>query len=162
MDDGKQPEDYKTYRRSRSVRLENSAYCLPDTCYFVTACCQDRQRYFDDPGTATMTFETWMEVLQARTFHVWALCVMPDHLHALVQSGQGGSPLGRSIGAAKVLTLQRVTSQKLVWQPKYYDRVLRQSESAAAIGRYIANNPVRAGLANSWQDWQWTHLDGSI
>ena len=34
-----------------------------------------------------------------------------------------------------------------LWQDGYYEHVVRHDEAAAAIARYVLENPVRAGLA---------------
>ena len=46
-----------------------------------------------------------------------------------------------------------------LWQPGYYDRVLRQNEDARWVARYIVNNPVRAGLVVSPRDYPFLGSD---
>jgi len=33
-----------------------------------------------------------------------------------------------------------------LWQPGYYERILRDDEATEAVARYILENPIRAGL----------------
>ena len=40
-----------------------------------------------------------------------------------------------------------------LWQDGYYERVLRQEEDAQAFARYIVNNPIRAGLVETPEDY---------
>jgi hypothetical protein len=40
-----------------------------------------------------------------------------------------------------------------LWQPGYYDRVLREEEATPAVVRYIVENPVRAGIVKSPGDY---------
>jgi putative transposase len=79
---------------------------------------------------------------------------MPDHLHALV------SPFLRN---AKVQSwsaqVKRATTpclpMRVKWQHGCFDRLLRKDESLEAKWHYIRENPVRAGLAEKWEDWPW-------
>ena len=54
--------------------------------------------------------------------------------------------------------LKRRTAARL-WQKKYYDLVLRESDPWEAVARYVWMNPVRAGLCARPQDWA---LSGSF
>jgi len=40
-----------------------------------------------------------------------------------------------------------------VWQREFFDHVLRSEESYAEKWEYMRQNPVRAGLAMSAEDW---------
>jgi len=74
---------------------------------------------------------------------------MPDHLHALVEARSEQSDFRAFVKRFKQTTGYRhrqLTNQPL-WQPGFYERVLRNDEASAAIVRYILENPVRAGIA---------------
>jgi putative transposase len=40
-----------------------------------------------------------------------------------------------------------------LWQPGFFDHVLRNDESYAQKWEYIRDNPVRAGLVAEWHQW---------
>jgi len=40
-----------------------------------------------------------------------------------------------------------------IWQEGYYDRVLREEDDTLEIARYIAANPVRAGLCQDAREY---------
>ena len=42
-----------------------------------------------------------------------------------------------------------------LWQRGYFDHVLRSEESYAEKWAYVRDNPVRAGLVDSWEAWPW-------
>lgn len=76
---------------------------------------------------------------------------MPDHLHLLLEGRSDSADLKQFAEAAKRRVgywYYRECRQRL-WQPGYYDRVLRNEESTPAVVRYILENPIRAGLALS-------------
>lgn len=45
------------------------------------------------------------------------------------------------------------TGDKPIWQKDFFDRQLRSSESYRQKWIYELENPVKAGLANCWEDW---------
>ena len=62
--------------------------------------------------------------------------------------GQWIRGLKRSLGT----TLTKCGSDN-PWQPGFFDHLLRNSESYDEKWEYVRNNPLRAGLANSRDDW---------
>lgn len=47
--------------------------------------------------------------------------------------------------------------QGTFWQEENYDHVPRDSRELERIIRYVLNNPVKAGLADQWEDWRWSY-----
>jgi hypothetical protein len=45
------------------------------------------------------------------------------------------------------------------WQKGFFDRVLRRSQDIVGMLRYCADNPVRAGLVEHWQEYAFTGSD---
>lgn len=44
------------------------------------------------------------------------------------------------------------------WQHESYDHLIRDSEELERTIWYILNNPVRAGLTDSWDHWAWNYV----
>jgi len=42
-----------------------------------------------------------------------------------------------------------------LWQRESFDHILRSEEKLTEKGEYIANNPVRAGLVSTSDEWPW-------
>ena len=85
MSNRRPSETYRTYGRGRSVRLDRATYSMPGTLYFVTLCCNARRRDLAHQEVARVVMDTWHEVTAARGYRLWALCIMPDHLHVLLE-----------------------------------------------------------------------------
>jgi REP element-mobilizing transposase RayT len=150
---------FRTWGRSRSVRLDTESYIADDTSYFVTVCCRDHIPYLESPHVAQCVLDTWCEVSQTLRYHLWAICLMPDHLHVLVTRKPKAPSLGRYIGAAKSLAANRAPEPGVRWQARFYDHIVRPDEDPDRIAWYIAENPVRKGLVEVWSEWPWTYLD---
>jgi putative transposase len=54
---------------------------------------------------------------------------------------------------SQVTRLPLQGKQNSLWQPGFFDHVLRSDESYAQKWEYVRDNPVRAGLVASWQEW---------
>jgi REP element-mobilizing transposase RayT len=81
--------------------------------------------------------------------------LMPDHLHAFVRL-HPGIRLGLWVGHAKRAlgaAVRRAEGGGSVWQPGFFDHVLRSGESYAEKWAYVRENPVRAGLVERADQW---------
>jgi REP element-mobilizing transposase RayT len=95
-----------------------------------------------------------------REFHRYQLhsfVVMPNHVHMLVTpsvvSGKWLGPLkGFTAHEANVI-LGRTGS---FWQSESYDHLARSDDEFGRIRKYIENNPVKAGLVQRAEDYQWS------
>ena len=116
--------------------------------YFVTLCFDSRQRFGANPRLASWLIVCLQKHSAASEFFVHAYCVMPDHMHFLACAASEESDLMAFIESFKQQTafaFARRTHRNL-WQFKYYDRVLRGSDSPEQVAWYIWLNPVRKGL----------------
>ncbi len=158
--DTKQPRDYRTYGRSRSVRLPAETYHAVGMICSVTACTKDRVAYFSEPAIAGVVADTWREIISDCHHRLWAQCVMPDHVHALLEVGSPDISVGDCVGRAKSNCFRKLRASVILqWQDRFYDHVLKDGEDPRVQARYIVNNPVRQGLVENWELWPFTFLD---
>jgi REP-associated tyrosine transposase len=90
-------------------------------------------------------------------FAILAYCLMPDHVHLLVEGLTAESDLRRFIGLGKQRAsylYSKATGGRRLWQEGFHDRSLRRDDDVKATARYILENPVRAGLASSPLDYK--------
>ena len=77
--------------------------------------------------------------------------IMPDHVHLFVRGGPDFT-LSSWIGGLKRGMSVEVKSPRL-WQPGFFDHILRSDESYAEKWNYVRDNPVRFGLVETADDW---------
>ena len=80
---------------------------------------------------------------------LYAYCVMPDHVHVLLQPNAGD--LIQYVQAVKGKTTRtywKLGGSGKLWQRGFHDHILRREESLHGITQYILANPVRAGLTD--------------
>jgi len=141
----------KRSKYPKRTRLKDFSYkgCYR---YFITLRSRNQASCFIDPGLVTKLSEILKETAEHRNFYVWAYCFMPDHLHLLVEGKTEDADMRGFIFTFKQKTafwFSRVYQTKL-WQPSYYERILRKDEAASAVARYILENPVRKGIVTDY------------
>jgi REP element-mobilizing transposase RayT len=80
---------------------------------------------------------------------------MPDHLHLLVEGKTDDADCKRFIARVKQYSgfyFKRQFGTPL-WQRYGFERVLRDDEQTFVVARYILENPVRAGLAATVEEY---------
>jgi len=85
----------------------------------------------------------------------WSLRNRADHVHLFVRGGEDFR-LDRWVGLlkqalAKASNLARAKTQ--LWQEGFFDHVLRSDESYSQKWNYVRENPMRAGLIKSAEEW---------
>jgi putative transposase len=91
-------------------------------------------------------------------FGVYAFCVMPDHLHALVRGLQATSDLLAFMKILKRKTGYEFQSKfrRSLWQKKFHDHILRPKESPEGVAADIWMNPVRKGLCKDAREYPYS------
>lgn len=134
--------------RSHALRL--GRYSEPGRIYLVTTVTRDRTPFFLDLAAARALIGALRFAQGQGHADTLAYVVMPDHLHWLMTLGDGISL------STVVRSIKAVTSRRLgrpIWQPGFHDHAVRQDEDLVHMARYIAANPLRAGLVRNLGDY---------
>ncbi len=133
--------------RRKNIRLPAVNYLGP-RWYFLTICVSKRRPVFGEPRASEWILRETRTACAEYSFFLHAYCVMPDHLHLLVQGSSDTSDLLGFVRQFKRRTGQ-VWEKKnpfRLWQHKYYDHILRNTDSPEAVAWYLWLNPVRKGI----------------
>jgi putative transposase len=116
--------------------------------YFVTICCFERHKVFLDTKLSAWVLSLLQSESVASFFVIHAYCVMPDHLHFLAEGTEPASDLRHFVKGFKIKSSRQYSGQSggVLWQKRFYDHILRGSDSMEAVACYIWLNPVRKGL----------------
>jgi putative transposase len=134
-------------------RLHASVYRGPAQ-YFLTICCYRRRKWFrkwfDDVRVRGLVESELRRTSEATRFAIIAYCLMPDHLHIVCEALSDESDLQAFVQLFKQRAAYawKQQSGEPLWQPSYYDHVLREAESTRSVVRYTLENPVRARLVD--------------
>ena len=141
-----------TFRRKNN-RLGKQVYAGRHA-YSLTMACHGRTPWFHNANLVARCLEFLHWAAEKHDVEVYAYCFMPDHVHLLVQGGKG-TRLADFVHDYKQKAgyLVKSVAGRVLWQRSYYDHVLRTDEDLFATARYIAANPVRAGLVGRPGDY---------
>jgi REP element-mobilizing transposase RayT len=117
-----------------------------------------------DPAVASAV----MQELRNRDgvlYDLEACTIMSNHIHAVFapllngEEGHYALPwimhgLKRGSAWAANAILKR---KGPFWQHESYDHYVRDTRELERIVYYVLNNPVKAGLVESWEEWPWTY-----
>jgi putative transposase len=89
---------------------------------------------------------------------------MPDHFHFFIRGDQTFVLANWVKGLKRTMSRAFPKEQpRSLWQPGFFDHLLRNDESYAQKWEYVRENPVRAGLVKFAQDWPYqgeiVHID---
>ena len=97
---------------------------------------------------------------------IWAYCLMPNHVHLIaVPSSEEG--LRQAIGEAHRRYTRRVNFREgwrgHLWQGRFASYIMDEAYLLVST-RYVEFNPVRAGLVEKPEEYQWSsaaaHMSG--
>jgi REP element-mobilizing transposase RayT len=165
----KVPAEIEFRRSTRLTRFDyRSSYA-----YFVTICVRDRACVFGSIASDAVSLsrrgivarDCWLDIPNHHP-HVEldAFVIMPNHMHGILlfvgdAPLDGSTPVSRpglaapgSLGAvvgsykaamSRTINRLRPGSGTGLWQPNYYDHVIRSDRSRDRIRDYIDSNPLR-------------------
>ena len=140
--------------RRKTIRLATENY-RGRRIYFVTLCCLNRRRVFGSEAPARQLLDQLMACTALHDFSLHAYCLMPDHLHILVEGMGDSCDLTRFVAEFKQKTAfdYRNRTGLSLWQSRYYDHILRKGDDTENVAWYIWTNPIRKGLCTAPQDY---------
>ena len=164
----KSPEPSEpTYARRNLPHFER-----PWGKYMVTFSTLDRDVLND--AERTIVLESILHARELGHIHLYAACVMPDHVHLLIEpqikpSDQDSNPTFytlteilqpiKSVTSHKILKERRRVLQneniKHLWDQESFDRLIRSESDLIEKYDYIIANPVADGLVKHAQDYAW-------
>ena len=91
-----------------------------------------------------------------------AYCIMPNHVHLLFDTANyENTNISQTMklikGGSAYLCNRKLQRKGNFWQEESYDHYVRNAKELENIIRYIVQNPVKAGLVEDWEKWEFTY-----
>jgi putative transposase len=121
----------------------------------VTVCSQGRRPLFARRSSVDAVVSAWRAEGQ---WIVGRYVFLPDHIHFFCAPDGIFQPdlnLWMRKWKARVSRGWPVATEHPIWQRGHWDRQLRSREHYDERWDYVRENPVRAGLCVSAEDWPW-------
>ncbi|MFM8392795.1 MAG: transposase, partial [Acidobacteriota bacterium] len=113
--------------------------------------------YLRDPRVATLVENAFL-YFDGDRYRLIEWSVMPNHVHVLIETCEG-YPLSGVVKSWKTFTSLKANlllgRKGIFWMPDYYDRYIRDQTHLSTVRSYIRNNPVKAGLCATPEEWPW-------
>ena len=142
----------------RRIRLPHATYADASAAFHVIVRARVEARPFRG-RVGTAVWDTLMDETSLDRVRMTAACLMPDHLHLV--ASPAGMDVIKWVNALKSLTTRRAWEagwNGVLWQPRFFDRLLRDESEYYGALNYIRDNPVAAGLVEDSAEWEWLFL----
>ncbi len=135
-------------------------YVVPDLPHHVTQRGNRREPVFFGDDDYRLYRDLLREACDKAGVAVWAYCLMPNHVH-LILTPTTADGLARALGKAHRRYSAYVNARLRVTGHLFQSRfgsVAMDERHLMAAARYVALNPVRAGLVERAEDWPWSSV----
>jgi len=149
----------KPFTPPHNQRLEPDLYEQAHRITFITIRAYQHATPFTKENLNKMIIDTILEEQERLQCLVFVYCLMPDHLHYLIGPKHDGISVLSYTNQFKGKTTRRSWKygwEGKLWQPRFFDHIVRKDEDLRNITTYILNNPVRKEFVNHASEWQWS------
>jgi putative transposase len=143
----------------RKPRME-----VADGIHHVWARGNDRQLLYRDDDDCELYLKLLGAVVGRKRWRFFAYCLMGNHLHLLMQTPDPnlGAGMQRLHGEYALLFNRRHRKVGHVFQGRFGSKPIEDDTQFWTTARYIARNPVEAGLCRDPTDWRWSSYHATL
>src|SRR2546421_10326432 len=145
------PSTNKSVIKGRPPRLPQIFQSYSAPLFFVTICTLHRRNIPSLEAAHNALFLSGTRATKEFNVALGRYVIMPGHVHLFVRGDQS-FVLATWIGGLKRAISVALQMPRL-WQPGFFDHILRSDESYSEKWNYVRDNPVRAGLVESAEEW---------
>jgi putative transposase len=140
-------------RVSRPLRLQ-----VPGGSYHVVARGNNKQPIFLDERDHHIFLDVVAETTSILRWLCLTYCLMPNHYHLVVTTPNADLSHGmrRINGLYAQIFNRRHDRSGHLFQGRYGGHLIQSDQHLLESIRYVALNPVRAGLVSHPEDWPWS------
>ena len=144
---------------SRPLRIEFSG-----AVYHITSRGNGKQEIFFDDKDRKIFLSLLWEVVEREKWICYAYCLMDNHYHLLIETTRPNLSRGmRELNGIYAQKLNYVRgSVGHVFQSRYKSILVEKDNYLLELCRYIALNPVRAGIVENPEDWKWSSYRATL
>jgi putative transposase len=139
---------------------------IPGGTYFFTVALGNRRTHVLTRSIDLLR-QAFRDTTRTQPFQIDAMVVLPDHLHAIWTLPPGDSDypgrwkkikaqFSRDLGKHGEPIAKRADGSTLIWQRRYWEHTIRDSNDLSRHIDYIHFNPVKHGWASRVADWPYS------
>jgi REP element-mobilizing transposase RayT len=113
--------------------------------------------WLSEPRVAVMIAQT-LHFGEPKFYHLQAWVIMPNHIHLLLHPKVPLPTITRWLKGRTARQANRILDRtgRPFWQDESFDHWIRTEEERKYLIEYIENNPVKAGLTQTPQQFPWS------
>lgn len=157
------PAEHQHGIRTAELRLINSRYELALDSILHNN--RSGPFFLQQSEVQKIILDSWLNLQERAIVFVIAVCVMGNHVHAIVKAPSADSIVDVSslMESHKKFTARmsnRILGRtgQTFWDSTFFDKRIRTGKFMTAMW-YVLNNPVKAGLVKNWEDWNGTYVN---
>ena len=146
------------YRRAR----------VPGGAYFFTVVTYERRPLLQDAAQVELLRRAFAWAKTRRPFSIDAIVILPDHLHCVWRLPEGDADFSGRWRAIKQFVSRRMEAplsargEKLIWQRRFWEHLIRDEEDWRRHLDYIHYNPVKHGFVNAPEAWPYSSFTAAV
>jgi putative transposase len=135
-------------------------YYIPNSIVFITAVTKNRDPLFLKKQNQEILESTINNAMNIHSFEVYAYVLLPDHAHWLLKIIDYQDNFSKVLKCIKgnftanFKKANNVSGQLSLWQPKFWDHVIRNEKDLGIHLDYIHWNPVKHGFVKNPENWE--------
>lgn len=145
---------------------------IPGGSYFFTVVTARRARILANDSARGCLRDAIRWCREDFPFHIDALVMLPDHIHAIWTLPAGDCDYSKRWGIVKkrftetwlerggpeqTVTASRMRNRRRgIWQPRFWEHALRDERDYQNHLDYLHFNPVKRGLVNNVAEWPYS------
>ncbi|HLZ14011.1 MAG TPA: transposase [Candidatus Acidoferrum sp.] len=137
----------------------------PQYSYFVTTKSAEGRAIFQVRENAQIVIDALYRYREKGAYLLHEFVLMPDHLHLLLTPLESMSleKAMQLIKGGSSFEIHKKRGQKMeIWQKGFHDWTIRDADDWRVKSEYVAMNPVRAHLVQTFRDWPYSSAFGKF
>ena len=135
-------------------------YYEDEAVYSVTCNTYSRRPIFADNKAADFLLHTLGYYKQVLRFILYCYCIMPEHLHLIIQPHMKRYDISQIMKHTKgaFARAHNIIKYKSgpIWRSRFYDTMLRDEDSLMTRINYILQNPVKGNIIKQAEDYPYS------
>ena len=146
--------------------------------YFFTVVTYKRIKIFNRSDNVELLRQAFRKIIKQHPFRIDAFVLLPDHLHCIWTLPQGDADFSKrwrliksyfsrkfkqtqvdwveGRNPTKTASSRLKKKEKLLWQRRFWEHLIRNHEDLRRHVEYIHYNPVKHGLTKAPSDWDYS------
>ena len=132
---------------------------IQKACYHIITRGNQKQTVFKEPSDFQKYLLLVMRYKQKHNFKLYCFCLMPNHVHMIIEVDKPETlnKIMRGLNLSYTLYFN-LKYQKVghLWQDRFKSRIIEKDAYLLECISYIETNPMRASLVSNLNEYPWS------